>query len=77
MGPLLGPVLVLLYINGCLSGLSCDAVVFVDDLNIWRAAESPSEVQNLQSDIDLMPNWSQGALVSFKADKCIILTLHP
>ncbi len=33
-GSVLGPVLFLLYINVCLSGLSCDAVIFVDGVKI-------------------------------------------
>ncbi len=42
-GSELGPVLFLLYINDCLNGLSCDAVMFADDVKIW----SPSDVQSL------------------------------
>ncbi len=33
-GSVLGPVLFLMYINDCLNGLSCDAVMFVDDVKI-------------------------------------------
>ncbi len=40
----LGPVLFLLYINDSLSGLPCDAVIFADDVKIWRTIESASEV---------------------------------
>ncbi len=43
----LRPVLFLLYINDCLSGLSCDAVMFADDVKIWRTIECPSDVQSL------------------------------
>ncbi len=58
-GSVLGPVLFLLNINGCLNGLSCDAVMFADDVNIWRTIERPSDVQSLQNDVDYLPNWSQ------------------
>ncbi len=46
-GSVPGPVLFLLYINDCLNGLSCDAVMLADDVKIWRTIESPSDVQSL------------------------------
>ncbi len=67
----LGPVLFLLYINDCLSGLSCDAVMFADDVKIWRTIESPSNVQDLQNDVEYLSSWSQGAFMSFNTDKCV------
>ncbi len=59
-GSVLGPVLFLLYINDCLNGLSCDAVMFADDVNIWRTTESTSDVQSLQNDVSYLPSRSQG-----------------
>ncbi len=50
-GLVLGPVLFLLYINYCLNGLSCEAVMFADGVKIWRTIESPSDVQSLQDDV--------------------------
>ncbi len=44
-GSVLGPVLFLMYINDCLNDLSCDAVMFADDVKIWRTTESSSDVQ--------------------------------
>ncbi len=76
-GSVLGPVLFLLYINDGLNGLSCDALMFADDVKIWRTIESPSDVQSLQNDVDYLSSWSQGALMSLNADKCVVLRLHP
>ncbi len=76
-GSVLGLVLFLLYINDCLNGLSCDAVMFADDVKIWRTIESPSDVQSLQNDVDYLSSWSQGALMSLNTDKCAVLRLHP
>ncbi len=59
-GSVLRPVLFLLYINDYLSGLSCDTVIFADDVKIWRTIESPSDVQSQQSDVDYLSNWSHG-----------------
>ncbi len=59
-GYVLGPVLLLLYVNDCINGLSCDVVMFADDVKICTAIESPLDAQSLQNDIDYLPNWFQG-----------------
>ncbi len=76
-GSALGPVLFLLCINDCLNGLSCDAVMFADDVKIWRTIEIPFNVQSLQNDVDYLSSWSQGALMSLNTDKYAVLRLHP
>ncbi len=76
-GSVLGPVLFLLYMNDCLNGLSCDAVIFTGDVKIWRTIESSSDAQSLQNDVGYLSSWSQGALMSFNTDKCVALRLHP
>ncbi len=76
-GSVLGPALFFMYINDCLNGLSCDAVMFADDVKIWRTIESPSDVQILQNDINQLSIWSQGGLMSFNTDTCVVLRLHP
>ncbi len=59
-GSVLGPVLFWLYISDCLNGLSCDVVMFADDVIIWRTIKSPCDVQSLQNDVDYLSSWSQG-----------------
>ncbi len=76
-GSVLGSVLFLLYTNDCLNGLSCDAVMFADDVKIWRTIDSPADGESLQNDVDYLSSWSQGALMSFNTDKCVVLRLHP
>ncbi len=76
-GSVLGPVIFLLYINERLNSLSCDSVMLADDVNIWRTIESPSDFPILQNDFEYLPNWSQGALMSFNTDKCVVVRLHP
>ncbi len=75
-GSVVGPVVFLLYINDCLNGLSCE-LLCAGDVKIWGAIKSPSDVPSLQNDMDYLSNWSQGVLMSFNADKCIVLRLHP
>ncbi len=65
-GSVLGPVLFLFYINDCLNGLSCDTVMFADDVKIWRTIECPSDVQSLQSDVDYLSSWSNGGSHEFQ-----------
>ncbi len=46
-GSPLGPLLYLFYVRECLNGLSCDAVMFADDVKILRTIMSPPDVQSL------------------------------
>ncbi len=54
-GSVLGPVLFLLYINDCLNGLLCDALMFADDVKIWRIIASQVDVQRLNG-VDYLSN---------------------
>ncbi len=76
-GSVLGPVLFLMNTNVCLNGLSCDSVMFADDVKIWRTIESSTDVQRLQKDINQLSIWSPGPLMSFNTDKRAVLRLHP
>ncbi len=76
-GSVLGPASFFLCINGCSNDLSCDAVMFEDDVKMCRTIQSPSDVQSLQNDINQLSTWSQRALMSFNTDKCAALWLHP
>ncbi len=35
------------HINDCLNSLSCDTVMFANDVKSWRTIESPSDVQSM------------------------------
>ncbi len=65
-GSVLGPVLFLLYINGCLNSLTCGTVMFEDGVKIWRIVGSPSDVQSLQSYVGYLSSWSQGGSHEFQ-----------
>ncbi len=75
-GSVLGPVLFLLYINDFLNGFACDVVMFADDVKIWSTIESPYDAHCLQNDANYLLSWSQGGLMSFNTDKCVVLRLH-
>ncbi len=63
-GSELGPVLFLMYINDCLNSLSWDAVMFADDVKIWRTIEGPPDVQRMQNEMDQLSIWSWGCELS-------------
>ncbi len=73
----LGPIVFLLYINDCLNGLLCDAVVLSDDMKIWQTLECPFAVQSLQINIDGLSTQPRAALMGFNKDKRVVLILHP
>ncbi len=51
--------------------------MFAGEVKIWLFIDSPSDVQGVQNDINRLSIWSLGALMSFNADKCVVLRLHP
>ncbi len=69
-------VLFLLYINGYLNSLSCDAAISGDDLNIWWPIEYKNGFQRLQNIIHRLSNWFKVALVRFNTDRCVVLRLY-
>ena len=59
-GSILGPILFLLYINGiCNVQLSKGStlLVYVDDILLFKPLSSPSDMQELQDDVDRICEW--------------------
>ncbi|BHF83099.1 hypothetical protein SprV_0802624100 [Sparganum proliferum] len=44
-GSVLGPLLFLVYINDCIDNLGCSAIMFADDVKLWRAIRSDADRQ--------------------------------
>ena len=59
-GSILGPLLFIIYING-LTDLplspSMQFVLYADDIFLFSPINSPSDMQNLQSDLDAISHW--------------------
>ena len=73
MAPLLGSLLFLLYVNDIPASVSCKIKLFADHIKIWNASKTQSDSQFLQSDIDLLNNWSNEWLLRFNIDKCHVM----
>nr|VZI49672.1 unnamed protein product [Spirometra erinaceieuropaei] len=44
-GSVLGPLIFLIYINDCVDDLGCSAIMFADDVKLWRAIRSDADRQ--------------------------------
>ena len=71
----LGPLLFLLYINGILDNTKSHGFMFADDTKPFRQVTSKEDALVLQSDINLLDEWSKKWLLSFNKSKCHVLTL--
>ena len=65
-GSVLGPLLFLLYVNDLPDILTCNSLLYADDLKIWTAS-NPS---GLQMDVDAVKRWSEDWDLPINNDKC-------
>jgi exonuclease III len=71
-GSVLGPLLFSLFINDlpfCVS-MNTKINLFADDCVVYRQVCGPSDLRNLQRDINEIERWSCNWLLPFNADKC-------
>nr|VZH94592.1 unnamed protein product [Spirometra erinaceieuropaei] len=57
-GSVLGPLLFLVYINDCVDDLGCSAIMFADDVKLWRAITSDADRYALQDSLNRLNSWS-------------------
>ena len=74
-GTVLGPLLFVLYINDILDNTKSHGFMFADDTKLFRQVTSKEDALVLQSDINLLDEWSKKWLLSFNKSKCHVLTL--
>jgi hypothetical protein len=74
-GSVLGPLLFLIYVNDIPDNISCNILMFADDVKIWNPLNSPDSQEILQRNIDALHNWSEQWLLRFNVDKCAALRL--
>nr|VZH92765.1 unnamed protein product [Spirometra erinaceieuropaei] len=75
-GSVLGPLLFLVYINDCVDDLGCSAIMFADDVKLWRPIRSDADRYALQDSLNRLNSWSARWLLNFNVDKCVILRLR-
>ena len=64
-GTVLGPLLFVLYINDILDNTKSHGFMFADDTKLFRQVTSKEDALVLQSDINLLDEWSKKWLLSF------------
>nr|VZI39815.1 unnamed protein product [Spirometra erinaceieuropaei] len=75
-GSVLGPLLFLVYINDCVDDLGCSAIMFADDVKLWRSIRSAADRYALQDSLNRLNSWSARWLLNFNVDKCVVLRLR-
>ena len=72
-GSVLGPILLLVYINFLEEGLSGKILTFADDTKLFRKVKEIGDQQNLQDDIYTLVKWSEKRqmLLNFGKCKCL------
>ena len=82
-GSVLGPILVLIFINDLPKCTTCPVCLFADDSKIYcrvpRAKNGKQELEGaqetLQKDLDELQNWAEKWKMSFNVNKCKIMYL--
>ena len=74
-GSVLGPVLFLLYINDITNQIQSNIRLFADDSIVYRVIRSPADHQILQTDIQMLTDWSKKWQMNFNTSKCHLLTI--
>ena len=74
-GTVLGPILLLCYINDLLDQVSSTARLFADDCLLYRNINAKADADKLQDDIDRLQKWEADWLMEFNPDKCEIIRI--
>ena len=74
-GSVLGPVFFLLYINDITNQIQSNIRLFADDSIVYREIRSPADHQILQTDIQMLTDWSKKWQMNFNTSKCHLLTI--
>ena len=74
-GTVIGPILFLIYINDISHGISSQMRLFADDSIIYRQISSADDHLKLQQDVTLLQEWSTKWQMSFKPEKCFVMSI--
>ncbi|BHF63433.1 hypothetical protein SprV_0200642500 [Sparganum proliferum] len=68
-GSVLGPTLFLIFINDCVNDLDCDAILFADDIKLWKVIQNTADADHLQANLNRTEDWSKRWLMPFNISK--------
>ena len=72
-GTVLGPLMVLLYINDISKNIHSQLRLFADDCLLYRVINTEQDTLQLQQDHDLLSNWAETWQLKFNINKCTIM----
>nr|VZH99095.1 unnamed protein product [Spirometra erinaceieuropaei] len=69
-GSVFGPTLFLVFVNDCVKDLDCDAILFADDIKLWKVIHDAADADHLQANLNRLEDWSKRWLMPFNISKC-------
>ena len=72
-GSVLGPLLIVIFINDIDDGILSKISKFADDTNLCRAVSDDQEADILREDLRRMFRWSQDWQMLFNLEKCSVM----
>ena len=75
-GSILGPLMFLIFINDLPCRLNSPALLYADDVKIWRAIKSTEDSNRLQTDLESLEDWALVNGMAFNLKKCKVVQLR-
>ena len=73
---MLGPLLLVIFINDLTTQVKSDIFLFADDTKIFRTTKSTDDRKTLQEDINIMLNWADKWQLEFHPNKCVSMSIN-
>jgi ribonucleases P/MRP protein subunit RPP40 len=75
-GSILGPLLLIVYINDIVENLDNNSYLYVDDTKICSTVTSRRDNVNLQNNLNIVGNWSRKWLIKLNFYKCKVMNMN-
>ncbi|XP_063907418.1 uncharacterized protein LOC135125695 [Zophobas morio] len=70
-----GPILFLLFINDLMRGFRySNFLLYADDLKVFKTVSSVKDALELQSDLNILYDWTENNLLPLNVNKCLIIS---